>query len=322
MLVALLFPGQNSRYPSMIEKLLARDPRNGEWIERASDVLGRDLHTHFRADNAAMFAMNGDVQIGVFLANHLHWQTLERAGIRAAYSAGLSLGEYNHLVHIGALDFDDALRVLERRGEEYDRGPQGTMVAVFPAAVEEIEPVLARLDLGARLGIGIINAPTQCVLSGETAAVQLAAERIADELVAQTVVIDERLPMHSPLFHAVGAALRPSLESVAWRAPSKPYLPNATGRFEFASASNLVDILSRHVWNTVHWRESIDTLVGLGEPLTFIEAGPRSVLTGFLSRKWLPHPKFAVDTVENLNAAMSALFEDPARGRSSPERLQ
>jgi len=102
--LAWIFPGQNSRYPSMLEKLVARDRESVQWIERASDVLGRDLARHYRSDNDGIFARNRDVQIGVFLANHLHWQSLERAGLRAGCSAGLSLGEYNHLVHIGALD--------------------------------------------------------------------------------------------------------------------------------------------------------------------------------------------------------------------------
>src|SRR2546423_684891 len=115
--LALLFPGQNSRYPEMLQKLVDRDPANADVLEHASDTLGRDLMTHFQPDKPAMFAHNRDVQIGVFLANHMHWQTLERAGIKAEYSSGLSLGEFNHLVHIGALEFEDALRVLTARGE-------------------------------------------------------------------------------------------------------------------------------------------------------------------------------------------------------------
>src|SRR5687768_15241093 len=126
----------------MLQKLLDSDPAGGEWLDRASDVLGRDIRAHYRAANPSMFVCNRDVQIGVFLANHLHWRMLERAGITASYSAGLSLGEYNHLVHIGALEFDDALRVLEARGNAYDEGPRGKMTAVFPASADDMTELL------------------------------------------------------------------------------------------------------------------------------------------------------------------------------------
>src|SRR5947209_4023010 len=101
-----MFPGQSSRYPEMIEKIVAADMGSAAVVARASQVLGRDLAAHYRAENPRIFATNRDVQIGVFLANHLHLGLLHRAGVDSAHSLGLSLGEYNHLVHIGALSFE------------------------------------------------------------------------------------------------------------------------------------------------------------------------------------------------------------------------
>src|ERR1700733_11260837 len=103
--IVFMFPGQSSRYPGMIEKIIATHPESEAIVRHASDILGRDLVAHYRVGKADMFACNRDVQIGVFLANHLHLCLLERAGVRGAWSLGLSLGEYNHLVHIGALSF-------------------------------------------------------------------------------------------------------------------------------------------------------------------------------------------------------------------------
>ena len=143
--LTFLFPGQNSRYPAMIDRLVGADRENLQWIERASDALGRDLARHYHASNPDIFARNRDVQVGVFLANHLHWQNLERAGIHADRSAGLSLGEYNHLVHIGALEFDDAVRLLDGRGAAYERGPSGKMAAVFPRRCRGARTLLADL---------------------------------------------------------------------------------------------------------------------------------------------------------------------------------
>jgi [acyl-carrier-protein] S-malonyltransferase len=314
--LAFLFPGQNSRYPDMLEKLLAWDPRNHAWMERASEVLKRDLCAHYKASNSGIFAHNRDVQIGVFLANHMHCQNLERVGIRAGYSAGLSLGEYNHLVHIGALEFDDALRILAARGEAYERGPRGKMTAVFPVEADDIRQVVLSLHCSERLGVGMINTPRQCVLSGDAEAVDRAARVAEEEFLAEAVVIEERLPMHSPLFRTVGDQLRPALEQACWHVPGSPYLPNLTGQFEKMPAGAVfVDVLSRHTWNAVRWRDCIETLVAESSgTMTFVETGPKSVLTNFFGRKWANPDRFHTDTEINFESALEKLIKEISNG--------
>src|SRR6266850_739101 len=97
MTIVYMFPGQNSRYPEMIDRLR-------QWsgcdriLQDASDVLGRDLPSHYRAGNPQMFSHNRDIQLGVFLAAYIHSERLATEGIRPDASLGLSLGEYKHLV--------------------------------------------------------------------------------------------------------------------------------------------------------------------------------------------------------------------------------
>ena len=133
--LVFMFPGQSSRYPGMLDRLAALHKPNADLLNWASDMLGRDLAAHYHADQGqAAFARNVDVQVGVFLANHMFLQTLDAAGIEAEMSLGLSLGEWNHLVHIGALGFAEALRAVEQRGRCYDEGPRGWMAAIQPIA--------------------------------------------------------------------------------------------------------------------------------------------------------------------------------------------
>ena len=132
MTLVFMFPGQSSRYPGMLDKLAHLHPRAAEVLGLASDTLSRDLRSHYSEDNAAAFERNVDVQLGVFVANHMMLSALQAEGVDAELSLGLSLGEYNHLTHIGALDFVDALRVVKARGEAYDAGPRGQMASVQP----------------------------------------------------------------------------------------------------------------------------------------------------------------------------------------------
>src|SRR5262249_16659079 len=141
MRLVYMFPGQNSRYPEMIDRLRTWDDCQ-RILNNASDVLGRDLSKHYRAGNPAMFSHNRDVQIGVFLTTYVLSRRLAQEGLHSDASLGLSLGEYNHLVEIGALSFEDALQVLEARGRAYQDGPRGLMISVFPVDADQVRQAL------------------------------------------------------------------------------------------------------------------------------------------------------------------------------------
>jgi len=311
--LALLFPGQNSRYPAMLEKMLSHDRANEEVMEQASDTLGRDLRTHFRADNPSIFDHNRDVQIAVFLANHMHWQSLERAGVRSEYSAGLSLGEYNHLVHIGALDFEDALRILTVRGDAYESAPRGMMAAVYPLSADDVQAVVDKVDRNEELAIGMWNTPQQYVLSGERTAVEAAVRQVEEELYAQCSVVDHRLPMHSPLFWGVGEKLRPVLEAVPWRPPVRPYLPNVEGDFVCdPEPADFVAALACHPWKPVRWRESMERLSAAAVGLVVVEAGPKAVLTRFFSKRWLNPRRYCTDSEDGSGLNIEKISQELA----------
>ncbi len=311
-----MFPGQSSRYPEMIDRLW-------QWAEadaravlgEASAALGRDLRAHYRADNPAIFATNRDVQLGVFLANHIHLCALERAGVRAGLSLGLSLGEYNHLVHAGALAFLPALRLVDARGAAYDAGPEGAMASVFPLPVEALREVVARAAALGPLEIGSFNSPTQHVLSGARAAVDAAAAILDEEHGVECRIIEERVPMHASIFAPVAAALRPALERAPWRAPRFGYLPNVLGHFEDARApERIASLLALHVHRPVLFRASIDFLVERCPDAAFVEVGPRGVLHNLLSRKWVARPRFKTDDPGELGPALAATAKELSRG--------
>jgi [acyl-carrier-protein] S-malonyltransferase len=289
----------------MIEKLCEFEAENARLVARASEVLERDLRRQYVAANPAAFDRNRDIQVGVFLANHLHAATLARRGIVADRSAGLSLGEYNHLVDIGALSFEDALLLLESRGDAYDRGPVGRMAAVFPVSVDDATEAAASVGTPDDLAVAMRNTPQQQVLSGADGAVMDAVRRLEDDCLAHHVLIDRRWPMHSPLFTAVGHEYRPALEGVAWRTPAKPYLPNLTGRFLGAPCGrDLVEILTRQISEPVHWRQSVEALAEPDDAV-FIEVGPGRVLFDMLTPRWIGRPRFRTDAGDDFAASLT-----------------
>lgn len=306
-----MFPGQSSRYPEMIDRLFEWAAPDAEAVFMlASERLNRDLRAHYRAANPNLFATNRDVQIGVFLANHIHMLALHRVGVRAELSLGLSLGEYNHLVHIGALTFPDALRLVDARGAAYDEGPSGAMASVFPLPLSELEEVVVRAREHGPLEIANLNSPTQNVIAGARAAIDAAAA-ILDGDGVECVVIEERVPMHASIFRPVADVLRVALNRAPFRTPRFPYLPNVLGRFEESPThERIVELLALHVHSPVLFRASVDFIDAKVTNAAFIEVGPRAVLYNMLTRKWRHGARFKTDAKEDAGRALEATAKE------------
>jgi len=310
-----MFPGQSSRFPDMIEKLAAESPASARLIAEASDILDRDLARHYRADNPAIFARNRDVQVGVFLATHLHLKRLEDAGITAQWSLGLSLGEYNHLVHIGALAFDAALRLIEVRGQLYEQGTPGCMAVVFPIDADTVEQAIADLGLVGRVVIGLYNSPRQQVLSGEREAVARLGAALEEEHLVELVESEPNIPMHAPTFAPVAVEFRQVLERTRFESPRLPYVPNVTAEVLAGAAPDQIrTCLAAHVCEPVLWKASVDAVAAQVPAAHFIEVGPGSVLHNLFGRGWTPGSRARTDGAEDWTRHVQGLAAELGHG--------
>jgi [acyl-carrier-protein] S-malonyltransferase len=284
----------------MLSRIVAAWPAAASIVRDASRILGRDLAGHY-GGNGHGFETNRDIQVGVFLVSHLHLKALQAAGVQGDYSLGLSLGEYNHLVHIGALAFESALRLVDARGKVYDRGPPGMMASVFPLELEQLGPIVEQARAVGAIEIANYNSPTQHVVAGEKRAVEVVMRRLDEEFCIEATVIEHNIPMHTPGFRPVAAQLRPHLDQAAWQRPTRPYLPNVTAELTAQPAPALiVSMLERHVYSPVYWRDSIDLLVRRLPAAVFIEVGPRSVLYNLLQKRWHSVQKYRTDMTDDI----------------------
>jgi [acyl-carrier-protein] S-malonyltransferase len=194
-------------------------------------------------------------------------------------------------VDVGALGGDDAVALVARRGELYDRGPDGVMAAIFPAPWEDLGPVVGRVAdaHGGASGLApaVFNSPTQTVVGGSRAAVMELVDAADEELYAQGVVVEERIPMHTPRFEPVAGPFAAVLRAAPWTGTARiAYRPNVTGASAVADAPTLTACLTRHVGEPVLWRDTVDALVNDFPDAVFLETGPRTVLRDLMLRRW------------------------------------
>lgn len=260
---ALLFPGQGSHSAGM------EDPyRDHPLIRRGIEVLGFDPFGRLAEGTRTQ-------QPALFLCSMAQWASSDREEPLAA--AGHSLGEYAALTASGAIDFEDALRLVDARAQAMARAAErqpGGMVALLGGERDDVCQLAVELELS----IANDNAPGQIVLSGAIEAVDEAVRR-AGEIGARARKLGVGGAFHSPLMAPAADALKRALDDTPVNEPAFPVLSNGSTRpFE-----DIRSELAENLLKPVRWREILLELQSMGAT-DFVECGPGSVLTGLVKR--------------------------------------
>jgi [acyl-carrier-protein] S-malonyltransferase len=80
------------------------------------------------------------------------------------------------------------------------------------------------------------------------------------------------------------------------------------GFVEAPTAETFCELMTRHVYSPVRWREQIDAVVARHPHATFIEVGPRGVLYNLLQKRWHGNKKHKTDAAENFAETFRTLI--------------
>ncbi len=199
--------------------------------------------------------------------------------------AGHSIGEYAALVAAGAISFDEALPLVRRRGqlmEDAGMARPGAMAAVIGLSAEEVVAACRRAD---KLGIvdpANFNSPSQVVISGETEAVQAAAEYARDAGAKRVVPLNVSGAFHSRLMVEAAEKLGVELRHARFRHAAVPVVANFTAS-PVTEPREIKGVLARQILGSVRWEESVRWMLADGVD-AFVELGPGNVLAGLVRR--------------------------------------
>ena len=287
--LGLLFPGQGAQFPGMGRDWCAAHPEAQAVFDQADEALGWKL-------SEACFASEGDqvhrtdiAQPGILTTSVAVIEVLRaQAGLdlsQAAFTAGLSLGEYTALWAAGSLSFADAVRLVRLRGEAMQAAseakPSG-MLALAGATLEQAEALAA---VGAPHGIcsvANVNAPGQVVLSGEHPALDAAAAAAKEHGVRRAVKLTVAGAFHSECMRPAADRLAQALTEVEISAPRVPFATNVTGE-RVEDPAQIREHLANQVCAPVLWDRCVRTALSAGVQ-RFLEPAPGEVLAGLLRK--------------------------------------
>lgn len=314
MTLAFLFPGQGAQAVGMGRALAEAEPLARETFERADAALGFALTRIMWEGPEDELRKTVHAQPALLAHGVAAWRLLERAGVRPDFTAGHSLGEYTACVAAGALSFEDAIRLVHRRGElMYRAGIErpGTMAAILGLDADAVREVCTEAAAAGVVVAANLNAPGQVVISGEVDAVERACALAKEKGAKRAIRLVVSGAFHSPLMGAAAEGLRTALSVVELRDAACPVVCNVDAR-PVRRADEIRDALERQLLGAVRWEESMRLLLERGAG-GFVEAGTGKVLRGLLrtidreARSWnVEDPGSLRETLAALEAAGAA----------------
>jgi [acyl-carrier-protein] S-malonyltransferase len=306
--LAFVFPGQGSQKVGMGRNFYDQSPLARDIFSRADEVLGFKLSEVCFSGPEEKLKLTAYTQPALLAVSFIAFSLLEAEPILAA---GHSLGEYSALVASGCLRFEDALRLVHKRGRYMQEAVPlgvGAMAAVLGVSYDEVKAAVKRVTRGV-VEIANWNSDDQTVIAGEAAAVDEALGLIDG---ARSVKLPVSAPFHTSLMKPAEDRLAADLDAVEFRELRFPVITNVDAR-PVRRGEEAREALKRQVSRPVLWASTM-TVLKEEDVEAVVELGPGRVLSGLLKRagRGWPRPPVLlnvedIETLERCRAALSGL---------------
>ena len=309
MKTAFLFPGQGSQKVGMVQDLFENYDSVKALIKEADETLGFSISKMMFEGPDTELMKTEFTQPAILTASVAVWQVLKEHGLTPDIAAGHSLGEYSALVAAGAISFADAVHTVHLRGRFMQEAVplgEGGMAAVIGSTPETIVTVCGEVSTE-DLPVQAVNfnCPGQVVIAGATVAVEKACEALKEAGARRAIMLKVSAPFHSTLMEPAALRLKEVLDKIDIHDTAIPVVANVNAKEETKAdeiRKNLVDQAA----HPVHWEESIRNMIAGGVDMT-VEAGPGTVLTGFMKKIARSVPCHHAEDVATIDEVVTAL---------------
>jgi [acyl-carrier-protein] S-malonyltransferase len=267
----------------MGKELAEKYPAARAVFDEADQALGFSISKMCFEGTEDELKLTANTQPAILTVSVAAFRVLEEKGIAPDYVAGHSLGEYSALVAVGSLKFEDAVKLVRKRGmymQEAVAAGQGAMAAIMGLSPAVVQDVCRRAAEGDVCGPANLNSPEQTVISGSASAVKRAVEIASQSGAKRAVILPVSAPFHSALMIPAQEKLEKDLQNTAFSDLQLPLVTNVDAD-TIRTGEEARGALVRQVSMTVRWEESMRTLLDEGVN-TFVEVGPGRVLTGLM----------------------------------------
>lgn len=276
-----MFPGQGAQFVGMGKDLYELSSLAKDRFTTANEILGFSITDIMFDGDADALKETKVTQPAIFLHSVISYELAQQS--TPSMAAGHSLGEFSALTAMGALSFEDGLRLVTKRAQAMQAAcdvAKGTMAAVLGLADDVVENSCANLE-----GVVVAanyNCPGQLVISGEFAAVEAACETLKAAGARRALLLPVGGAFHSPLMEPAREKLADAILSTTIHTPTCPIYQNVTAA-PTQDAAIIKENLIAQLTGPVKWTQTIQQMRNDGATL-FTEYGPGKVLQGLVRK--------------------------------------
>jgi [acyl-carrier-protein] S-malonyltransferase len=279
-----VFPGQGAQEVGMLSDLADQEAVIRDCFAEAGDALSLDLWQIVAEGPEAELNRTEITQPALLAASVALWRLWQsRSALTPAILAGHSLGEYSALVCAGALEFADAIRLVNARGKLMQAAVpagEGAMAAILGLDDEQVQACCEAAS-------GVVapanfNSPGQVVIAGATAAVDDAIARCQDAGARRALKLAVSVPSHCQLMMPAATQLSDHLAEISLTLPEIPVVQNVDAQIS-EDIDGIRKRLISQLSEPVRWADCASAIASTGVT-GVIECGPGKVLTGLQKR--------------------------------------
>jgi [acyl-carrier-protein] S-malonyltransferase len=308
--IVFFFPGQGSQYVGMGRDLADQFPKVKDVFDKADEICQKPISKLCFEGPLTELTLTENLQPAITAVNLGCLIALNESGIGPKVSAGHSLGEYAALVSAGVISIFDALRLVQKRGELMHREAHenpGGMAAVMGVDADAVQEVIAQAREKDILDIANYNTAEQIVITGEKEPLHRAIQMIK-ERGGRAIPLKVSGAWHSKLMQGAVAEFKEFIDGIHFSRPECKVLFNATARSE-TDPEVIKDIMANQLVSPVKWYDIMINAVKNGVN-TFVEVGPKTVLSGLL-KKVIPSDEdgkiYSVQDVQSLRGFLKTV---------------
>lgn len=305
MKTVFLFSGQGSQYPGMGTELAEKYGKAKEVLECGSDIMGFDLLKKLTDSTPEELSQTRLSQPAIFTTSLIALTAARENGIDNVAVAGHSLGEYAAMYASGMLSMEEAFKAIKLRSEAMAKAAEatgGAMAAIIGSDNDTIAKVCEEVE--GFVAPANYNSPVQTVIAGETAAVDAAIAKFAEQK-TRAVKLAVSAAFHTKLMAGAAEEFKAAVSGFDFKTPTCDFYANLYGA-KLTDFSDMPAYLAAHICSPVKFVDELNAMNEAGID-TFVELGPNKVLTGLVKKTLKGANAVNIENNETLEKALAAL---------------
>ena len=282
---AFVFPGQGSQFVGMGKNLYESNPLAKELFDKADEILGFKITDIMFAGTDEQLKQTNVTQPAVFL-HSVVTALCQGDEFQPSMVGGHSLGEFSAIVAVGALTFEDGLRLVAARANAMQKACEanpGIMAAIIGLPDEKVEEICAEVTAAGNTVVAAnYNCPGQLVISGSIEGINQACEKLKAAGAKRALPLKVGGAFHSPLMQPAKDELQAAIEKTAFAAPKCPVYQNVDGKPHTDPVEIKTNLIAQ-LTSSVRWTSSVQAMIADGAD-DFTECGPGKALQGMIGR--------------------------------------